>query len=507
MNIGHHQKGNVGQAHRRDAISDNNDDDHGYNKVEDDRNDADELEMGNGGEGNRDSENRQGGTNNIGKAIVKHTVKSGMRAIIVVAAVCMIPIWLTGGQDVVSVEKNNKEVPDFEVVEEWGCDNLPNDLRDVLEPHCIVHGKKAMSSISTMLPNLDFFRTVVSIFDSHARAEVWRMRRMNEIKRRGMLWSVDASSDVASQQLKERAGKLVEYVLVAGRGTTGSTSVTKWLGGDILQQQNLGSIHFHDARCPSHSSSTSECYHRFLLRGIKKIHSTLKKIRNKVSIEVKEGTYKQLFDDLGYYLGQPLKECGECMKTGGTNISSISTGTMPKCHNGFGGRVALLDSPLVSMFTELYFALGPETKVILLRRDKDEWAKSRAKNHGKSKVGIVCGDSNSTGYDARALHDPFSYTQCVSTALSVARNQQLMAINGTTEIFRAHIHDIGDIDKAYLSDAYDKYNLFVEKLVPNDYRLEVDLFSSKLLAGANGISARDSWTKLNQQLIKEFASC
>ena len=474
MNIGRHQKGNVGQAHRRDAISDNNnDDDHGY------------------------SENRQGGTNNNGKAIGKHTVKSGMRAIIVVAAVCMIPIWLTGGQDIVSVEKNNKEVPDFEVVEEWGCDNLPNDLRDVLEPHCIVHGKKAMSSISTMLPNLDFFRTVVSIFDSHARAEVWRMRRMNEIN----------GSDVASQQLKERAGKLVEYVIVAGRGTTGTRSVTEWLGGDILQQQNLGSLHFHDARCPSHSSSTSECYRRFLLRGIKKIHSTLKKIHNKVSIKVKEGTYKQLFDDLGYYLGQPLKECGECMKTGGTNISSISTGTMPKCHNGFGGRVALLDSPLVSMFTELYFALGPETKVILLRRDKDEWAKSRAKNHGKSMVGIVCGDSNSTGYDARALHDPFSYTQCVSTALSVARNQQLMAINGTTEIFRAHIHDIGDIDKAYLSDAYDKYNLFVEKLVPNDYRLEVDLFSSKLLAGANGISARDSWTKLNQQLIKEFASC
>ena len=474
MNIGRHQKGNVGQAHRRDAISDNNnDDDHGY------------------------SENRQGGTNNNGKAIGKHTVKSGMRAIIVVAAVCMIPIWLTGGQDIVSVEKNNKEVPDFEVVEEWGCDNLPNDLRDVLEPHCIVHGKKAMSSISTMLPNLDFFRTVVSIFDSHARAEVWRMRRMNEIN----------GSDVASQQLKERAGKLVEYVIVAGRGTTGTRSVTEWLGGDILQQQNLGSLHFHDARCPSHSSSTSECYRRFLLRGIKKIHSTLKKIHNKVSIKVKEGTYKQLFDDLGYYLGQPLKECGECMKTGGTNISSISTGTMPKCHNGFGGRVALLDSPFVSMFTELYFALGPETKVILLRRDKDEWAKSRAKNHGKSVVGIVCGDSNSTGYDARALHDPFSYTQCVSTALSVARNQQLMAINGTTEIFRAHIHDIGDIDKAYLSDAYDKYNLFVEKLVPNDYRLEVDLFSSKLLAGANGISARDSWTKLNQQLIKEFASC
>ena len=123
MNIIHHRKGNVGQARRHDGISDNNnDDDDGYNKVED-RND--ELEMGNGGKGNNDSENRQGGTNNNGKAIGNHTleranntkiqlrrVRSGMMwAIIIVGAVCMIPIWLhlhslnwTGGQDFTSIE-------------------------------------------------------------------------------------------------------------------------------------------------------------------------------------------------------------------------------------------------------------------------------------------------------------------------------------------------------------------------------------------------------------------
>ena len=73
MNIIHHRKGNVGQARRHDGISDNNnDDDDGYNKVED-RND--ELEMGNGGKGNNDSENRQGGTNNNGKAIGNHTLE------------------------------------------------------------------------------------------------------------------------------------------------------------------------------------------------------------------------------------------------------------------------------------------------------------------------------------------------------------------------------------------------------------------------------------------------
>lgn len=76
-------------------------------------------------------------------------------------------------------------------------------------------------------------------------------------------------------------------------------------------------------------------------------------------------------------------------------------------------------------------------------------------------VAIVCGDSNSTGYDAHALHDPFSYTQCVSTARSVAMHQQLMASssfvaeedgsNSTTQLqHSAHIHDIGDIDKAYV---------------------------------------------------------
>ena len=77
-------------------------------------------------------------------------------------------------------------------------------------------------------------------------------------------------------------------------------------------------------------------------------------------------------------------------------------------------------------------------------------------------VAIVCGDSNSTGYDAHALHDPFSYTQCVSTARSVAMHQQLMASssfvaeedgsNSTTQLqHSAHIHDIGDIDKAYVA--------------------------------------------------------
>jgi len=55
MNIVHHRKGNVGEGHRRDGISDNND---GYNNVET-RNDADELEMGNEEEGNKDIENRQ----------------------------------------------------------------------------------------------------------------------------------------------------------------------------------------------------------------------------------------------------------------------------------------------------------------------------------------------------------------------------------------------------------------------------------------------------------------
>ena len=50
MNIGHHRKGKVGQAHHRDVNSDHNDDDDGCNNIEE-RTDVDELEMGNGGRG------------------------------------------------------------------------------------------------------------------------------------------------------------------------------------------------------------------------------------------------------------------------------------------------------------------------------------------------------------------------------------------------------------------------------------------------------------------------
>ena len=69
MNIGHHRKGSVGQAHRRGVH--NNDDDYGCNNIEE-RNDVDELEMGNGGERNKDKENREHGNNNNGKATGEH---------------------------------------------------------------------------------------------------------------------------------------------------------------------------------------------------------------------------------------------------------------------------------------------------------------------------------------------------------------------------------------------------------------------------------------------------
>ena len=116
MNIGHHRK-----AHRRDGngISDHDD---GYN-LEARNDDADELELG---KGNTDSENRERGNNNNGKAfgfgkhtphraantkIQLHRVRSGMWAIIAVATISFVPIWLrlyslswTGGRDVASME-------------------------------------------------------------------------------------------------------------------------------------------------------------------------------------------------------------------------------------------------------------------------------------------------------------------------------------------------------------------------------------------------------------------
>ena len=102
MNIGHYRKENCVQAHRRDVnnmrmmMMDYEDD--GYNKVDG---------------GDKDSENRERGNNNNGKAMGnKYTAYWANIIIIVVAVVCMIPIWVclysfswTGGQDVVSIEE------------------------------------------------------------------------------------------------------------------------------------------------------------------------------------------------------------------------------------------------------------------------------------------------------------------------------------------------------------------------------------------------------------------
>eukprot|EP01083_Nonionella_stella_P048143 128904_1 len=107
------------------------------------------------------------------------------------------------------------------VDEDWGCSSLPEDLRQVLEPHCIVQGSDL--PLSTLLPNLNLFRRFVRRFDSHARAKVWRLRRQIVEENKN-------NENTKQQILKAKAARLVDYVLVAGRGTTGTSSIYKWLG-------------------------------------------------------------------------------------------------------------------------------------------------------------------------------------------------------------------------------------------------------------------------------------
>ena len=206
MNIVHHRKGSVGQDRRRDGISDHND---GYNKVEA-RNDADELEMGNGGKavhsflpifirGNNDSENRQVGTNtnNNGKAIGKHTphraannkiqlrrVSGEIWAIIIVSAVCMIPIWLrlyslswTGGQDVASMENFMSSQPQQSKQTTGGQDiasmedlqSLQPPIQTVLNDSLTPLDKEPVNSNSTfkMMKHSDAILSLQNLVDQY----------------------------------------------------------------------------------------------------------------------------------------------------------------------------------------------------------------------------------------------------------------------------------------------------------------------------------------------------
>ena len=157
------------------------------------------------------------------------------------------------------------------------------------------------------------------------------------------------------------------------------------------------------------------------------------------------------------------------------------------------GDMVISDSPWVHIFTELYLNLGPQTRVILSRRDASDWSLQRSNTatidssstptgslHSKksSTTGFFCTSSNdSTQFDDVVYHDPFSYTQCHGRADDVKKFS----------------------DPERLRDGITQYNRLVHSMVPADYLLDINLFSSSLAS-----VGRDAWTQQNKQLVQSF---
>ena len=151
------------------------------------------------------------------------------------------------------------------------------------------------------------------------------------------------------------------------------------------------------------------------------------------------------------------------------------------------GHFLVSDTPWVNLMTEIYLASGPETKVILSRRDAASWAHSRGSHVGQQV--FVCRDTgNQTTTTMAALSvpaaDPFSYSHCQGRT--------------ATTLDRLSEHEA--------EDAFMQYVTHVHKLVRPNYLLDLNLFSSEVLQAtgrASDVVERD-WSNPYGELIGQF---
>lgn len=231
-------------------------------------------------------------------------------------------------------------------------------------------------------------------------------------------------------------------ILFAGRGTTGTRGVV-----DFVDVSNFATLHYLDTR--GINQTTTDCYKKFTRTFIRRIAGEFRNhIFDDPDIQVKD--YQILYGFIEEVINHIFRACKMYGNT---------------------GNVVLSDTPWVNLFTELYLAAGPETKVVLLTRNAMEWAAKRQKGHGRGLANFVCRDHT-------FVADPFSYTQCKGPATY---------LDGITQ--------------EELAAAFVKYNLYVSSLVPNNHLLTMNVFSSKTLKVEN---SRVVWSKLNVPVLNTF---
>lgn len=169
------------------------------------------------------------------------------------------------------------------------------------------------------------------------------------------------------------------------------------------------------------------------------------------------------------------------------------------------------DSPFPEFFTEFYLATCPHNKVVLGTRDSLSWATSRIKHHGtnKSKTGFVCPHAASP-----AIRDPFSYTQCAH--FDTIRRAQTWTASGDGPGRGAAEYAsrpntsliLNSVSAPALAKAFEKYDAFVARMVPQDRLLRINLFTSAQLrpnASTEQQQAnRIAWTDENNAVVERF---
>ena len=168
---------------------------------------------------------------------------------------------------------------------------------------------------------------------------------------------------------------------------------------------------------------------------------------------------------------------------------------------------AMGDTPVPSLFFELYYAICPNVRVILSTRNAVEWASSRLAKH--SNQDWLCARNG-------PLINPFSLAHCwlawnshqirppgavggVLTDFVAFRSLKLArsGANGSSAMRRRQV--------TLLAEAMTSYNALVQRVVDPAHLLVINLFRRHVSATpADAKRSFDEWTALNCELVRSF---
>lgn len=226
--------------------------------------------------------------------------------------------------------------------------------------------------------------------------------------------------------------------LIAGRGTTG----THTLQNDWANKAGFANLHWRFVHNCNQEPAVKECISGAV---------------NEVIDATRKSVPKQLY-------GRPnvtYEEYRSVILDPYANGFATIFGACGHCRHPF----VVGDNPYTYMFTELYFASGPDTRVVYSRRDAGNWTTRRQQEHGKEQL---CRPP------WRTEQDPFSMAQCTSRQLT----------------------SVGRENPDVVRRAFQHYEAYVHRLVPGNFLLDLNLFTSSVLDNGTATDAtiREQWT-------------